>query len=180
MIRAFVFERTAVLVWPDQVANTPPEHGARVEVRFRDREQRGSGAAAQRVVIDMPVFRADLFDRLDQEPGNMGAAHFHPTFDGVEPCRRQWKDELKNDPIGWISAELSDLPALLGRSGLVDATEPWVEADAEEMRAAVPLVTAAIRENWIALGIAPRPGPVGVKARITTKASALRSRVRSR
>src|SRR5262245_27126837 len=65
--QAFVFEKTAVIVGPWWEPAEPPERGARVEVRLRaDEPRRGSASAAQRVVIDQPVFRADLFDRLDQ------------------------------------------------------------------------------------------------------------------
>src|ERR1700680_4691941 len=101
MLQAFVFENVAVLVGPWDEPADPPEQGTRIEVRLTDLEpHRGSLSAAQRVVIDQPVFRADLFDRMDSPPGNLLSAHFHPTFDGVEPCDRIWSDEIKHDPTG--------------------------------------------------------------------------------
>ena len=69
MLQAFVFERVAVLVFPWSEPVDPPERGTRVEVRLlADEPHRGSYAAAQRFVIDDPVFRADLFDRLNVLP----------------------------------------------------------------------------------------------------------------
>jgi len=66
MQQVFVFEKVAVLVRTWHEPMEPPERGARVEVRLlADEPRRGSPSAAQRVVIDQPVFRADLFDQVD-------------------------------------------------------------------------------------------------------------------
>ncbi|MCI0633973.1 MAG: hypothetical protein L0206_08685, partial [Actinobacteria bacterium] len=86
MQQAFVFDRVAVIVLPWHEPMDPPERGTRVEVRLlADEPPQGSRFAAQRVVIDQPVFRADLFDQTNAPPGNLRSAHFHPYFDGVEP-----------------------------------------------------------------------------------------------
>src|SRR2546421_5229740 len=67
--QAFAFEKVAVLVFPWYEPGGL-ERGARVEVRLLvDQRWRGTRSAAQRVVIDKPVFRADLFDRTDAPPG---------------------------------------------------------------------------------------------------------------
>jgi hypothetical protein len=153
MQQAFVFERVAVVVrtWHEPV--DPPERGARVEVRLlADEPQRGSPSAAQRVVIDQPVFRADLFDQVDGPPGNLRSAHFHPHFDGVEPCDRYWSDEIQADPTGWLAAELGDLRGLLARSG-VDLSKEGGDAsaldgDAAALRDAVPAIVAAVEASW--------------------------------
>ena len=109
----------AVLVSPWHEPVDPPERGTRVEVRLLDQEpRRGSWSAAQRVVIDQPAFRADLFDLVDRPPGNLASAHFHPNFDGVEPSDRIWPDEIKQDPAGWLAGELADLGHLLDRAGV--------------------------------------------------------------
>ena len=101
MLQAFVFEDVAVIVLPWHEPVEPPERGTRVEVRLLEREpHRGSESAAQRVVIDQPVFRADLFDQTTAPPGNLASAHFHPHFEGVEPSDRFWRDEVKRDPDG--------------------------------------------------------------------------------
>src|SRR5690242_7978750 len=116
MLQAWVFDRVAVLVFPWHEPIDPPERGARVEVRLlADEAHRGSYAAAQRIVIDHPLFRADLFDQTTAPAGNLRSAHFHPNFEGVEPCNRVWPDAIKQDPTGWLAAELADLPRLVAR-----------------------------------------------------------------
>jgi hypothetical protein len=149
MLQAFVFESVAVLVGPWHEPAEPPERGTRVEVRLLDPQaRRGSFFAAQRVVIDQPVFRADLFDRMDAPPGNLLSAHFHPNFDGVEPSDRVWRPELKRDPIAWLAGELGDLARILERAG-VDVTDAEaVGRDAVALRDAIPAVSSAVTAIW--------------------------------
>jgi hypothetical protein len=147
--QAFVFEGVAVLVGPWREPMDPPERGARVEVRLLvDEPRRGSRFAAQRVVIDQPLFRADLFDQTNQPPGNLASAHFHPHFDGVEPSDREWKDEIKLEPTRWLADELGDLRGLLERSGVEVAGARWVDGDAKALREAVPTIVAAVEATW--------------------------------
>jgi len=149
MLQAFVFDHVAVLVFPWSEPIDPPERGARVELRLRPEEpHRGSYAAAQRVVVDHPVFRADLFDQLTAPPGNLRSAHFHPHFDGVEPCDRVWPAEIKEDPTGWLATELSDLAGMLARAGVDAAAAAWVDNDAAELRDAIPTIVAAVEATW--------------------------------
>jgi hypothetical protein len=149
MKQAFVFDQVAVLVGPWHEPMDPPECGARVEVRLlADAPRRGSWSAAQRLVIDRPVFRADLFDQVDGPPGNLRSAHFHPSFDGVEPCERHWSDEIRDDPTGWLAAQLGDLRRLLECSGVDIADAQWLDGDAAALRDAVPAVVAAVEATW--------------------------------
>ena len=149
MLQAFVFENVAVLVFPWHEPGEPPERGTRVEVRLLEPQpQRGSRFAAQRVVIDHPVFRADLFDQVTAPPGNLRSAHFHPNFDGVEPSNRFWRDEVKQDPAGWLSTELSDLGKVLERGGVEIAGAEWVEGDGAAVRVAIPAIVAAVEATW--------------------------------
>jgi hypothetical protein len=149
MIHAFVFDHIAVLVGPWREPAEPPEQGARVEVRLRAVEpQRGSYAAAQRVTIDMPVFRADLFDHVEKPPGNLAAAHFHEGFDGVEPRDRLWPDGISDDPLGWLAGELGDMPMVLARGGVDEATIAAAEDDAPALEAALPDILAAVETAW--------------------------------
>ena len=147
--QAFVFEKVAVVVSPWHEPMDPPERGARVEVRLvADEPRRGSPSAAQRVVLDQPVFRADLFDQAGGPPGNLRSAHVHPYFDGVEPSDRVWHDDIQRDPTGWLGSELDDLHGLLERGGVDVAEASWLEADAAAVRAAVPVVVAAVEAAW--------------------------------
>jgi hypothetical protein len=149
MRNAYVFEGIAVLVGPWHEPMTPPERGARVEVRLLDLEpKRGSRFAAERVVLDQPVFRADLFDRTDSPAGNLKSAHFHPRFEGIEPCDRHWDEAIQRDPAAWLAGELRDLGALLERSGADVGDAPWLAGDADALRAAVPEIVDAVESTW--------------------------------
>jgi hypothetical protein len=155
VLQAWVFDKVAVLVFPWSEPADPPERGARVEVRLlADEPRRGSFSAAQRFVIDDPVFRADLFDQVTAPPGNLRSAHFHPHFEGVEPSDRVWLDEIKRDATGWLASELGDLPQLLARSH-VDVDPTAYESDAAEVRNAVPAIVAAVEATWSAVRAAP-------------------------
>ena len=152
MRQAFVFERVAVLVGPWHEPVDPPERGTRVEVRLLDHEpRRGSWSAAQRVVIDQPVFRADLFDIVDEPPGNLASAHFHDRFDGVEPTDRLWPEGIRQDPTGWLAAELGDLGRLLERAGAEAGDAVAVGRDADALRDAIPAIVAAVHAAWDAV-----------------------------
>jgi hypothetical protein len=150
MHQAFLFEKVAVVVGPWWEPGDPPERGARVELRLLSEEaHRGSESAAQRVVIDEPLFRADLFDQLDGPTGNLRAAHFHAGFDGVEPRDRQWPDRIREDPTGWLTDQLGDLRALLRQARAPDESNAaWIAADAAALRKACPAIIAAVEATW--------------------------------
>jgi hypothetical protein len=156
MLQAFVFERVAVLVFPWNEPVDPPERGTRVEVRLlADEPHRGSYAAAQRFVIDDPLFRADLFDQTTHPAGNLRSAHFHSHFDGVEPTDRLWPDAIKADPTGWLAGELNDLAHIITRAN-VDGVDPaTVDRDADALRAAIPAIIAAVEATWDSVRSAP-------------------------
>jgi hypothetical protein len=119
MLRAFVFDRTSVLVrhWFEiDLGDSSMEHGARLELRLLDPQaHRGTESAAQRFVLDRPVWRADLFDKLAGAPGAFEAAHFHPVFDGVEPSKRVYLDV---DPWTWLRGRLADISAVAAAGGV--------------------------------------------------------------
>lgn len=151
MLRVFTFERVAVVVSPWWEPGEPPELGTRVEVRLLpDEPHRGSESAAQRIVADLPVWRADLFDQVGAPAGNLLSAHFHPGFDGVEPRSRTWPESLRRDPIAWLTGELGDLVALCVRSGRPEggASDAALSRDADALRAALPEIVAAVERTW--------------------------------
>jgi len=112
MIHMLTTAGAAVLVrhWFEiDLADASMEHGCRVELRqIAPAEHRGSESAAQVVAADRPLWRADLFDRLGDEPGTFAAAHFHPSFEGNEPCDRVWDEELTANPWGWLRQQVLD------------------------------------------------------------------------
>jgi hypothetical protein len=147
--QVYVFEGVAVIVGPWHEPMTPPERGARVEVRLlADEPKRGSRFAAERVTLDQPVFRADLFDQTDKPAGNLAAAHFHPGFEGIEPSDRVWDEAIQENPTAWLAAELHDLPALLERAGVDIDSAPWIDQDTQALRDATPSVVAAVEATW--------------------------------
>ncbi len=146
--QAFIFEGTAVLVSQWRAPTDQPERGARIELRLlEDQPHRGSVVASQRLVIDEPRFRVDVFDRMDGPPGNLRSAHFHSSFDGVEPSNRVWTEQLRQEPSAWLAKTLSDLPGLLERSGGIPADATWLDADTNALRAAVPSIVAAVEDT---------------------------------
>jgi hypothetical protein len=70
------------------------------------------------VVVDRPLWRADLFDRVTEPAGTFGAAHYHPEFAGDEPCPRVWDAKLTADPWGWLGIQFAELGAGSG-------SPPW-------------------------------------------------------
>ena len=107
------------------------EHGCRVELReVAPTVHRGSESAAQVVAADRPLWRADLFDRLGDDPGTFAAAHFHPYFEGNEPCDRVWDDRLSADPWGWLREQVSRFG-----SGAESQPAPLEPEDAADLRA---------------------------------------------
>jgi hypothetical protein len=156
MLQAFVFEHVAVLVFPWSEPGDPPERGARVEVRLlADEPHRGSYAAAQRFVIDGPLFRADLFDETTHAAGNLRAAHFHDHFDGIEPTDRLWPDSIGSDPTGWLASELRDLEHIVARAGADGLDAGGVARDAEAVRDALPAIITATEATWASVRSVP-------------------------
>ena len=135
MQEVFVFNEIAVIIrhWYEIGANGR-EHGARVEIRLlTPSPRRGDESASQLITIDQPIWRADLFDLLGDQPGNFGRAHYHHTFNGVEPTDRDLDAELSTDPISWCRDQLSNLEKVIPATG---ATLTDLALEAAELRAA--------------------------------------------
>ena len=116
---SFLLDDVAILVrhWYE-VGPSDEEHGTRVELRTIARPAHiGSESAGQPVTLDEPVWRADIFDLIGEPPGNLSRAHFHPTFEGREPSSRTWDAGLQENWAAWLTARLSDLPAVLTVAG---------------------------------------------------------------
>ncbi|HLH47175.1 MAG TPA: hypothetical protein VKV25_08450 [Acidimicrobiales bacterium] len=144
MLYAFGFEKVAVVVGdlyfvdphpgPGQEG---PERGVRLEARMLVREElRGSVYSATPILVERPIWRADLLESVAGEPGSHDRTHHHPRFVGWEPGRRQYEPAMSEDPLGYVAAQLADLPAVLERAR-IDADAVPAE-DIEGVRAAVP------------------------------------------
>jgi hypothetical protein len=150
MLLAWGFDRVAVVasdlyfVDPDpEPGQEGPEHGVRLEVRLVERPPlTGSVYAAQPIVIDRPVWRADLLETVAGAPGSHDRTHHHPHMEGWEPGSRVYDEEMSVDPIGWLQKQLSDLPGLMAGAG-IDADEAGL-SDAEDLAAAAPSIANAV------------------------------------
>jgi hypothetical protein len=102
-----------------------------------------SAYSAQPITVGAPIWRADLLETVESAPGSHNRTHHHPRFRGWEPSRREWDDELKADPVGWVGDQLSDLDALVERAE-IDASEIDPD-DARQLREAVPEILDVVR-----------------------------------
>jgi hypothetical protein len=117
------------------------EHGVRLEVRLLESgSAKGSIYASRPIALGRPVWRADLLETVDGEPGTFDRTHHHPQVQGWEPGPRQFDPEMTADPIDWLGRRLGDLDALMKDAGL-----PGVDpADVTALRAAVPEIQSAV------------------------------------
>lgn len=172
MLYAFGFDRVGVVVGdlyfvnPDPAAGQEgPERGVRLEVRLLERgELKGGIYSARPIVVDRPVWRADLLETADGPPGSFDRTHHHPAFRGWDPGPRCFDEALSADPLGWVGARLGDLGRLLDEAGV--AREEAGEADAAALRSAVPEIVDAVRRllERVRAGELARPpgeGPAG-------------------
>ena len=152
MLYAWGFDRVGVVAGDLYFVDPNPapgqegaEHGVRLEVRLLERPPlTGSVYAAQPIVIDRPVWRADLLETLEGRPGSHDRTHHHPRFRGWEPGTRQYDEVMTDDPLGWLQQQLADLPALLAGAELpADLAGP---TDATQMAAAAPQIVEAVRD----------------------------------
>jgi hypothetical protein len=150
MLYAWGFERVGVVASDLYFVDPNPspgqegaERGVRLEVRLLERPPlTGSIYAAQPIVIDRPVWRADLFESVAGPPGSHDRTHHHPQFRGWEPGKRQFDPALTENPIGWLTARLEDLRGLLTGAGIdIGAAGP---DDARELARAAPAIAAAV------------------------------------
>jgi hypothetical protein len=170
MLYAWGFERIGVVVGDLYFLDPDPgpgqegaERGVRLEVRLLERPPlAGSIYAAQPIVIDRPVWRADFLETVEGPPGSYDRTHHHPRFRAWEPGRREYDPDLTADPLAWLEAQLRDLPGLLAGAG-IDLGESGT-ADASELAGAAPEVAAAVArllERVRAGQLARPPGEAG-------------------
>jgi hypothetical protein len=165
MLYAFGFERIGVLVSDlyfvnprPQPGQEGPERGVRLELRVLDRQPlKGSIYSAQPIVVDRPLWRVDLLESVESEPGSLDRAHHHPAFAGWEPGKRYFVPEMTAAPLEWMAAKLEDLDGLLVQAEVgPDVAGP---GDAAALRAAVPEIVDVVRRllDRVAKGELGRP-----------------------
>jgi hypothetical protein len=151
VLYAFGFERIGVLVSDLYFVDPRPlpgqegaERGVRLEVRMLSQgELKGSIYSARPIEVGEPVWRADLLEAADGPPGSLNRAHHHPRFDGWNPGRRVFDENLSAAPVEWLGEQLSDLRAMLERAGVAD--DGSFAADAESLRGCVGEIKATVQ-----------------------------------
>jgi hypothetical protein len=140
------FWRSAVVIrhWFEiDLEDASMEHGARIELRELVRSpHRGSESASQLITADRPLWRADLFDRLVDEPGSYAMAHYHPQFEGNEPSGRYWDPHLSADPWGWLHDQFAGL-GTAGAGSTIPEPDP---DDAREIGGLADSIVAISRQ----------------------------------
>lgn len=152
MLYAWGFERVGVVAGDLYFIDPDPapgqegaERGVRLEVRLLERPPlTGSIYAAQPIVIDRPIWRADLLETVAGPPGSHDRTHHHPKFRGWEPGRRQFDPGMTEDPIGWLTARLQDLPGLM-QGAEVDPSEAGPN-DAADLAGAAANIASTVRD----------------------------------
>ena len=166
MLQAFVFERVGVVVGDLYFVDPDPlpgqegaEHGVRLELRVFDRgDLKGTIYSAMPIEVGRPIWRVDLLEAVDGKPGSFNRTHHHPKFNGWDPTARQFLRELSSDPLGWLAAQLADLPAVLERAGVPpEVADPSDAASLRDIAPAIVGVTAMMLDKVRAgeLGLPP-------------------------
>ena len=146
MLQAFVFERVGIVVGDLYFLDPNPdpgqegaEHGVRLELRVVDRgDLKGTIYSAMPIEVGRPIWRVDLLESVDGKPGSFNRTHHHPKFNGWDPTSREFLRELSSDPLGWLAAQLADLPAVLERAGV--PPEVAAPSDAASLRDIAPAI----------------------------------------
>jgi hypothetical protein len=166
MLQAFVFERVGSVVGDLYFLDPNPhkgqegaEHGVRLELRVFDRgDLKGTIYSAMPIEVGRPIWRVDLLEAVDGKPGSFNRTHHHPKFNGWDPTDRQFLRELSADPLGWLAAQLADLPAVLERAEVPpEVADPSDAASLRDIAPAIVGVTSMMLDKVRAgeLGLPP-------------------------
>lgn len=115
------------------------ERGVRLELRFFERDElKGSVYSAVPIRIDRPIWRVDLLETAESEPGSLNRAHHHARFHDWDPGKRVFVQELSDNPVGWVRDRFGQLDAVLGDAGI--DSQPHTRDDVESLRGAAPVI----------------------------------------
>lgn len=146
MLWTLAFDRVGVamsdLYFVDPALDQGPdgaERGVRLELRIFERDElKGSVYSAVPIRVDRPIWRVDLLETVESEPGSLNRAHHHPRFRGWEPGRRMFVEELSASPLTWMRDQFAAIDAVLKEAG-VEPPEISTD-DVESLRRAGPVV----------------------------------------
>src|SRR3954470_9213690 len=115
------------------------ERGVRIELRLFERDDlKGSVYSAVPIRVDRPIWRIDLLETADSEPGSLNRAHHHPRFRGWEAGSREVGEELSANTLEWIPHRFAAIAEVLD-DARVSSDEVGTD-DIELLRAAGPVV----------------------------------------
>lgn len=118
------------------------ERGVRLELRRFERDElKGSVYSAVPIRVDRPIWRVDLLETADSEPGSLNRAHHHPRFYDWDPGQRAFVEELSASPLTWVRDRFAAIEEVLDEAR-VDPTE--LGDDVDSLRAAGPAVVAQL------------------------------------
>ena len=157
MLHLYGFHRVGVAIGDLYFVDPRPgpgqegaERGVRVEVRLLERPpHEGSIYAARPILVDQPIWRADLLESVAGPPGSHDRTHHHPNMRGWEPGTRRFETEMSADPLGFLEARLADLDGLVQESGIDPAAVD--ERDAAAVRAEAPAIAETVRDMLAAV-----------------------------
>jgi len=159
MEKVWMFDRVAVAVaWIDFLDPALTDHadarerGVRIEIKPVTSTFEGTVYASSTDVVGPAVCRIDL---LESTPYAADRMHWHPRMHQGEPGDRTFDDEIPADPVGWVSAQLRDLRALLERAEVEDAGSLAVDADS--VRSAVPEIAESVAGGLVWARQSPWP-----------------------
>ncbi len=119
------------------------ERGVRLELRVFERDElKGSVYSAVPIRIDRPIWRIDLLETVESEPGSLNRAHHHPRFNGWDPGPRVFVEALSADPVTWVGERFRSIESVLVEAGCEEAE--MSPGDVASLRAAAPAVTSQL------------------------------------
>jgi hypothetical protein len=121
------------------------ERGVRLELRAFERDEPvGSIYSAVPIRVGRPLWRVDLLESVASAPGSLDRAHHHPRFNGWEPGRRVFVDDLSANPVGWLRDRFAAVEEVLDQA---DAGELLASnGDVDALKAAGPMVVAVVEQ----------------------------------
>jgi hypothetical protein len=121
------------------------ERGVRLELREFDRDELvGSIYSAVPIRVGRPLWRVDLLESVTSAPGSLDRAHHHPGFNGWEPGKRVFVEELSQDPVGWLRGRFTRIEEVLDAAGVPEGLA--ASDDVAALKAAGPMVVAVVEQ----------------------------------
>jgi hypothetical protein len=121
------------------------ERGVRLELRvFEHDELVGSIYSSAPIRVGRPLWRVGLLESVSSAPGSLDRAHHHPRFNGWEPGRRVFVDELSRDPVGWLRQRFARIEEVLADADLPESVS--ANGDVDFVRSAGPMVVAVVEQ----------------------------------